>query len=50
MNKYSLKIINFINKLNKSNNLNLSEFNLSKNINVRHELIIKVKNIMQKGN
>jgi hypothetical protein len=43
MNKYSVKIINFINKLHNSN-----DFNLSNNINVHHELIIKIKDIMQK--
>lgn len=50
MNKYSLKIINFINKLNNSQNLNSNpnQFNLSKNINVQHDLIKKLKIIMQK--
>lgn len=48
MNKYSLKIINFINKSYNLNDFNSKQFNLSKNINIHHELIIKLKNIMQK--
>lgn len=48
MNKYSLKIINFINKLHKLNDFSSNDFNLSKNINIQHELIIKLKGIMQK--
>jgi hypothetical protein len=48
MNKYSMKIINFINKLYNLNITDLNDFKLEKNININHPLIKKIKDIMHK--
>ena len=44
MDKYSLKIINFINKIKDSDEL--IKYDLSKKININHNLISQIKNII----
>jgi hypothetical protein len=45
MNKYSLKIIDFINNI--KSNVNLSEFSKIQNINTNNTLLVKIRNIIQ---
>jgi hypothetical protein len=48
MNKYSLKIINFINKIKITNNNSNIDLDLTKKINTKHNLILKIKEIMKR--